>query len=143
MLTEALLADLREAADKAAHDALSAEKAPEEPELYYPDLLSFVTEYLTPMYRRAVSSTGTTWCAHWWKHAEGIARLEALWRSWEHLRQDPHTGLSVWLRDHADHHMAILLSAEGPFKGCKPDKHAERVTKLPTAHPPDGRTTLR
>ncbi|WP_216666160.1 DUF4913 domain-containing protein [Actinomyces faecalis] len=27
-------------------------------------------------------------------------------RSWEHPRQDPATGMSVWLRDHADHHMA-------------------------------------
>jgi uncharacterized protein DUF4913 len=143
VLTEPLLADLREAAEKAARAAFSAETASEKPELYYPDLLSFVTEYLTPMYRRAVSGTNMTWCAQWWKHAEGIVRLEALWRSWEHLRQDPHTGLSVWLRDHADHHMAILLSAEGPFKGCKLDKHAERVAKLPTADPPDARATLR
>jgi hypothetical protein len=146
ILSESLLVDLREAADEAARDTLSApveEGAPKAPELYYRDLVSFVTEYLTPLYRRAVTATGTTWCAQWWKHAEGIARLEALWRSWEYLRQDPHTGLSVWLRDHADHHMAILLAADGPFKGCKPDKHAERVAKLPTADPPDGRVTLR
>lgn len=148
LLTEPLLAELRESADEAARDTLHApavdDAAPEpEPELYYPDLLSFVTEYLTPLYRRAVTGTATTWCAQWWKHAEGITRLEALWRSWEHLRQDPHTGISVWLRDHADHHMAVLLSAEGPFKGCKPDKHTERVPKLPTAEPPDGHATLR
>ena len=58
------------------------------------------------------------WCPQWWRHAEAVARLEALWRAWEHLRQDAATGLSVWFRDHADHHMTILLDADGPFKGC-------------------------
>lgn len=133
-------------AEEAGRDALSTpapSDLPPEPELYYPTLLAFVTEYLTPLYRRAVTGPGTTWCAQWWKHAEGITRLEALWRSWEYLRQDPHTGISVWLRDHADYHMAVLLSADGPFKGCKPDKHGERLAKLPTAEPPDGGATLR
>ena len=148
LLTEPLLAELREAADEAARVALHAPPRGElehaaEPELYYPDLMAFVTEYLTPLYRRAVTGTATTWCAQWWKHAEGVTRLEALWRSWEHLRQDPHTGISVWLRDHADHHMAVLLNADGPFKGCKPEKHAERLPKLATDPPPDGRATLR
>ena len=147
LLSEPMLLELRDAANAAAHDALftpaAAAPAPAEPELYYPTLLAFVTEYLTPLYRRAVTGQGLTWCAQWWKHAEAITRLEALWRSWEHLRQDPHTGISVWLRDHADHHMAVLLSADGPFKGCKPDKHGERLEKLPTDQPPDGHVTLR
>jgi Domain of unknown function (DUF4913) len=146
ILTEPMLIHLREAADQAARDALFTPTPPDvppEPTLYYPTLMAYVTEYLTPLYRRSVSGTATTWCAQWWKHAEGITRLEALWRSWEHLRQNPHTGMSDWLRDHADHHMAVLLSADGPFKGCKPDKHAERLAKLPTAEPPDGRATLR
>jgi hypothetical protein len=146
LLTDQMLLELREAADEATREALlTPEAAPEapEPELYFPTLMAFVTEYLTPLYRRGVTGPGMTWCAEWWKHAEGITRLEALWRSWEHLRLDPHTGLSVWLRDHADYHMAVLLSADGPFKGCKPDKHAARLDKLPTADPPDARTTLR
>jgi hypothetical protein len=49
----------------------------------------------------------------------------------------------VWFRDHADHHMAVLLSAEGPFKGCKPDAHGERLKPLPLTVPPDDRATLR
>jgi hypothetical protein len=52
--------------------------------------------------------------AEWWKHADAIARLEALWRAWEHLRQDPHAGMSVWFRDHADHHMEADAVARGP-----------------------------
>lgn len=59
-------------------------------------------------------------------------------RSWEHLRLDAATGTSVWFRDHADHHMAVLLSADGPFKGCKPTGHAERLEPLPLTAPPVG-----
>ncbi len=101
--------------------------------------MTFVTSYLTPMYRRSVSGRGH----HVVEPAEGIARLEALWRAWEFLRLDPHTGMSVWFRDHADHHMSVLLNADGPFKGCKPTAHAERLEQLPTTPPADGRATLR
>jgi len=95
------------------------------------------------MYRRPLGGQGVTWCPEWWRHAEAIARLEALWRAWEHLRLDPATGMSVWFRDHADHHMGVLLSADGPFKGCKPDKHGERLEPLPLTLPADHRATLR
>ncbi len=109
------------------------------PELYYPDVVAFVTEQLVPMYRRPLGGQGVTWCPEWWRHAEAIARLEALWRAWEHLRLDPATGMSVWFRDHADHHMAVLLSADGPFKGCKPkDGHGDRLDPFPLKPPPSG-----
>jgi hypothetical protein len=52
--------------------------------------------------------------AQWWRDAEAIVRLEALWRSREHLKLDPRPGCRVWLRDHLDHHMAVVLSADGP-----------------------------
>jgi hypothetical protein len=146
-----LMPELRKAADEAARQALDESDADageegtveEPPEPYFPNLLAFVTEYLGPMYRRSLSGPGVTWCPEWWNHAEAIARLEALWRAWEFLRLDPHTGMSVWFRDHADHHMSVLLNADGPFKGCKPTAHAERLEELPTAPPPDGRATLR
>lgn len=146
-LLEPLMPDLRQAADHAARLALDAPAAasdddePSEP--YFPDLMTFVRDYLSPMYRRALSGSATTWCPEWWKHSEAIARLEALWRAWEFLRLDPHTGMSVWFRDHADHHMGVLLSSEGPFKGCKPESHGERLKPLPLTAPPDDRATLR
>lgn len=146
VLDDPVLAQLREAADDAAREALHAPldgDAGQPPQLYYPDLLTFVRDYLGPMYRRSLSSHGATWCPEWWKHAEAIARLEALWRAWEFLRLDAHTGMSVWFRDHADHHMAVLLSADGPFKGCKPEGHGERLKPLPLIAPPDDRATLR
>ena len=145
VLDDATLSQLREAADDAARLALLAPAEPaaveaveEPPELYYPDLVAFVTHQLIPMYRRPLGGQGVTWCPEWWRHAEAIARLDALWRAWEHLRLDAATGASVWFRDHADHHMPVLLSADGPFKGCKPDKHGERLDPLPLADPPAG-----
>jgi hypothetical protein len=88
------------------------------PGLYYLTVEEWVGEWLLPVYRRSVLGHDRVWCPQWWRHAEAVARLESLWRAWEHLRQDPATGLSVWFRDHADHHMTILLDADGPFKGC-------------------------
>jgi hypothetical protein len=147
-LLEPLMPELRQAADDAARQALDAPAdagtdGEEAPEPYFPNLMTFVKDYLSPMYRRALAGSATTWCPEWWKHSEAIARLEALWRAWEFLRLDPHTGMSVWFRDHADHHMGVLLSADGPFKGCKPAEHGERLKPLPLMPPPDDRATLR
>jgi len=105
----------------------------------FDSLEGFVTRYLLVMYRRAVSGNDTTWCGEWWRHPEAIVRLEALWRAWEYLRLDPATGISVWVRDHCDFHMRVLLSADGPFRGCTPDAHATRpVRPLPSKAMPDG-----
>jgi len=109
------------------------------PALYYPNVEAFVRDQLAPTYRRELDSPSRTWCPEWWRHAEAIARLEALWRAWEHLRLDPATGISVWFRDHADHHMGVLLDVNGPFKGCSPGKgHGARLDPLPHAAPPPG-----
>lgn len=108
------------------------------PEAVFASLEDFVRDYLLTVYRRKVSGQGMTWCGEWWRHPEAWIRLDALWRSWEYLRLDPATGMSVWLRDHADPHMAILLSADGPFKGCKPEVHSCGLRPLPTTPiPPD------
>lgn len=123
--------------DAAQEDDGAAATAPGR--LYYPTLVAFVEQQLAPTYRRSLSAIGVTWCPQWWRHAEAIARLEALWRAWEHLRLEPATGMSVWFRDHADHHMAVLLSADGPFKSCTPDKgHSDRLEALPVVSPPAG-----
>ncbi|MFK5691351.1 DUF4913 domain-containing protein [Ornithinimicrobium sp. LYQ92] len=101
----------------APKDDTTQDQPKDEPELFYPDLPRFVSEWLLQVYRRPLGQ-GRTWCPQWWEHPEAIVRLEALWRSWEHLRLDAATGMSIWLRDHADHHMSVLLDEHGPFKGC-------------------------
>ncbi len=109
------------------------------PQLYFPTVDAFVEDHLVHLYRRDVT-TGRhrTWCPQWWRHAEAIARLEALWRAWEHLRLDPALGMSIWFRDHADHHMTVLLDPDGPFKGCSLDKgHSQRLHPLSVRQPPE------
>lgn len=111
-----------------------------DPQLVYPSVDRFVAEMLAPTWCRPVDGRHLTWCPSWWKHPEAILRLEALWRAWEHLRMDPATGMSVWLRDHADHHMRVLTDPDlGPFKGCHPERgHGERLGSLPLESPPLG-----
>ena len=40
------------------------------PELYYPDVVSFVTKHLAPMYRRSLSGNSTTWCPRCWQGSD-------------------------------------------------------------------------
>jgi hypothetical protein len=110
--------------------------APEPGELFYANVAEFVTDFLAPMY----THTAPAWCPQWWKHAEGVYRLEAMWRAWEYLRQEPNSGASVWLLNHADPHMAILLSSDGPFKSCNPSNgHVDgRAKRLTVEAPPRG-----
>jgi hypothetical protein len=105
---------------------------------YFATLPEWIEQWLIPVYRRSVRGHERMWCPEWWRHPEAVARLDALWRAWEHLRLDAATGLSVWFRDHADHHMTILMAADGPFKGCD-GKHSDRpVEPLPSTPPPEG-----
>lgn len=97
----------------------------------------FVAEFLAPIccHRIDVDGRTSTWCRQWWRHPEAIIRLEALWRAWENPRLDPATGISVWLRDHADYHMAILTSVDGPLGGCTPVQHKPKHSPLPVDPP--------
>lgn len=109
----------------------------EAPALYYGSVDEFVRDFLIHQYRRRVGPTRSFhWSRQWWRSGEAISRLESLWRAWEHLRLDPATGMSVWWRDHADHHMAVLFSAEGPF-GNSQDENG-RDESLPYSPPPAG-----
>jgi hypothetical protein len=109
----------------------------EEPETFYGSADEFVREFLIVTYRREVSPKGDyRWDPRWWMHPEAVARLDALWRTWEHFRNDGATGMSVWWRDHADHHMGVLLSSAGPFS--KTSGTTEPGDPLPYAAPPPG-----
>ena len=114
--------------------------ADEPPPLYYATLDRFVEDYLVHVYARHVDGRTRTWCPRWWAHAEAVARLEALWRAWEHLRHEPALGASTWWRDHADPHMAALTDPDhGPWKHCSPDKgHSDRLQPLPAEACPAG-----
>jgi hypothetical protein len=134
--------DLAHAIDQARPAVEHAGDEDGAPALYYGSVDEFVREYLRNVYRRHIAGRGEhrVWAAEWWKYDEAVIRLEALWRSWEHLRQDPATGMSVWWRDHADHHMTVLLDPQnGPFGPV--DGERDRNTPgapLPYAAPPAG-----
>ncbi len=145
----ALQARALQAADQAVQEELNADTASaqrdletdldEEPEgeTFYGNVDEFVREFLVVTYRREVSRQGTyKWDARWWMHPEAVARLDALWRAWEHLRNDPATGMSVWWRDHADHHMGMLMSSDGPFR--KTTAAVDLGEPLPYEAPPPG-----
>ncbi|GAA4968832.1 DUF4913 domain-containing protein [Kineococcus glutinatus] len=99
----------------------------------YPDLASWVSGFFAPTFARAVGGEAR-WCARWAEHREAVYRLQALWRAWEALRTDARTGHALWLRDHLDPQLAVLLSARGPFAQCTATRH-EALLALPSASP--------
>lgn len=126
-----------DAAAEQVNDAASAE-----PELYFGSVDEFLREYLRNVYKRPINGRSRVWAARWWEYDEAVIRLEALWRSWESLRLDPATGMSIWWRDHADHHMPALFDPDGPFLGVVVDAPenmtAKRGDPLPYSAPPEG-----
>ncbi|MFK5160051.1 DUF4913 domain-containing protein [Propionibacterium freudenreichii] len=121
-------------------DATDDQPAPE-PTLYYGSVDEFLREYLRNVYRRKIDGKTRIWAARWWEYDEAVIRIEALWRSWEHLRQDPSTGMSVWWRDHADHHMSVLMDPQGPFAAADATAQENQCGKgqpLPYMPPPAG-----
>lgn len=98
--------------------------APDEPaELVYGSAEQFLHERLLPAYNRRNDGKAGLWCPQWFLHAEAVSRVTSLWRAWEHSRLDASTGMSVWWRDHADHHMSVLLNPDGTFHSCTPSQH--------------------
>ncbi|WP_433656053.1 DUF4913 domain-containing protein [Nocardia sp. CA-128927] len=108
--------------------------------MIYANVVEFVENYLSLVYRRQVTDlSDTVWCPEWFQHAEAVARLDAMWRAWEHFRLDGSTGLSVWFLDHADPHMAKLFDPKGPFKYCSVrNGHKDMLSPLPLKSPQHG-----
>jgi hypothetical protein len=54
--------------------------------------------YLRSVCQRPIKGRNRVWAARWWDiprvSGPTVVRLEVLWRSWEHLRQDATTGMS-------------------------------------------------
>ena len=123
--------------DVSERDATTGE-APAAPRTYFVSMMEWFERWLRPTYRRSTHGDLREWCEQWWQHAEALSRMDALWRAWEALRLDPGTGLSVWWRDHADHHLAALLDADGPFKACG-DGHVEGQPRDAAPYAPAGR----
>ncbi len=127
--------------DQFGDDWLGEDQSSEpEAECYYGSVDEFVREYLRMVYRRRIDGRNRCWAGEWWRYDEAVIRLEALWRAWESLRLDAATGMSSWWRDHADYHMAILMSPDGPFADATEgtENTCKRGDPLPYVAPPDG-----
>lgn len=111
--------------------------AGEPPALVYDTAEEFLHQHLLPLYNRPLDARNGKWCPKWYLHAEAVSRMDSLWRAWEHLRLDPATGLSVWWKDHADVHMAVLLNQRGPFYACSATRH-NTPEPFPCEIAPDG-----
>jgi hypothetical protein len=106
-----------------------------EPEPLYGAVEDWVNGQFLPMFRRPLGGE-FRWCCQWWRHAEAITRLTALWHAWELMRLEPGTGIAVWLRDHLDHQLPVLLGRSGPFAQCSEDEHIEPRQAIVTPPPP-------
>ncbi|NEW30731.1 DUF4913 domain-containing protein, partial [Nocardia cyriacigeorgica] len=114
---------LQARAEQEAAEALAppAEEEPEEePQTRFENVEEFVDEYVVQLYMREVSAQRSEdtyrWCPRWWDHPEVLARFEALWCAFEHLRNGGTTEQSEFWLYHFDPHMAQILSTQGPFK---------------------------
>ena len=128
-------------ADVALNASVDETPAEDAPSLRFANVAEFVEVYLSRIYTRETTAQGQRWCPEWWKHGEAIARLEALWRSWEVARLDPGDGASNWWLGHADPHMRVLLSEDGPFRYCKSGVHSAArsgAMTLPVSPAPRG-----
>ncbi len=87
----------------------------------YAGLESWVHEILGQVVRRRLGGH-LTWCPEWYRHAEAIMRLMAMWEEWE--RAVAEGMMSHWWLDHCDPHMAVLMSRDnGPFMACTEKEH--------------------
>lgn len=156
VFTEDVLEEFRNRAQSAASEAMArqleasaSEPPPEpqvpeevilpepEPKLVYASVIEWFDQWMRHMYKRVLTGRGAPcWDPEWWQHDEALSRLDALWRAWEHLRLDAATGLSAWWRDHADHHMSVLMSEHGPFGASQ--VRCDRGEPLPHTNPPEG-----
>ena len=112
-----------------------------EPRLKFRSLPDFVTGFVLPNWRHTLRDQETRWCSTWWEHSEAILHLEALWESFESLRNQPGIGPSTFLIGYFNAHMTYLTSPSGPFRSCsaEPGRETHVIQPIwPTKQPPEG-----
>lgn len=82
-------------------------------ELAFPNVYTFVDEWLLPRYRRKPGHV--KWDRRWFENLEALDRLEALWRAFEYMRHQGMTGMQVFWTDHHGPTMRELTHPDGVF----------------------------
>ena len=101
-------------------------------------LRPWVEDNISNWCERQVTSTGKgqiNWCPCWDEHPEAITRLWVLRAVQITAAREGPEAVSVYLRDHFDHHIGILTAPTGPFNRCSPE-HASERKYLPTRQYP-------
>ena len=87
----------------------------------------WVNDHLVPYVRAADAHRAGAmhWCPRWTEHHDAVERFTALYHAHRELAAtgDP-LWLSVYLRDHLDHHLRLLTGPEGSFAACASGVHA-------------------
>ncbi|MCK1820963.1 DUF4913 domain-containing protein [Streptomyces sp. XM83C] len=106
-------------------------------DLFYANVVEFFTDRLCHLLSPPPPGSGRVWCPEWYRHAQAVSRLDAVWRAWEMLRFDGALGISNWWLHHADPHWRALTDpVTGPFAHCA-DGHGT-AESLPHVPPPEG-----
>lgn len=103
---------------------------------FYPNVDVWVREWLLPHFKRNPKSF--RWDPRWWEYTEVVARLEALWRSWEFLRGEGMTGMSVFFRDYLGPEMREITAPDGPFWRLSDVQDRQLPDTWPVEVPPPG-----
>ncbi|MEV4440929.1 DUF4913 domain-containing protein [Streptomyces sp. NPDC049577] len=102
----------------------------EAPKPVYADLETWLRKHLAQVIRRRFGGS-LTWCSQWYRHAEAVSRLNAMWQEWEKAVAE--STMSNWWLYHCDPQLAVLMSKDsGPFMACKPGEH-RALEPLPLA----------
>ncbi|MDN6740640.1 MAG: DUF4913 domain-containing protein [Corynebacterium casei] len=99
------------------HQALTPR---EQPEHKFKNVAKFVDGFIRPHYATTKSKQDqANWSKRWYEHPEVVARLDALWRTYERMRATDKEGfLESFLRNHADYHMKQIMSDNAVFASC-------------------------
>ncbi|CAL9677696.1 hypothetical protein SUDANB95_08023 (plasmid) [Actinosynnema sp. ALI-1.44] len=92
-------------------------------------LREWVNEQVVPYIREAGVHRGGAmlWCRRWPEHHDAVERFTALYHAHRELAAtDDPLWLSVYLRDHLDHHLGVLTGPGGSFAACASEEHADR-----------------
>ena len=117
---------------RAELDGNDADRRPAPPAIGGYALIEWVHDTVAAITARPLRGE-FAWCPLWWEHPEAVFRFEALHGAWTELAPEPGAALSIWIRDHLDPCLQVLLSPNGPFADCA---HTERHHRAPTTHRP-------
>jgi hypothetical protein len=95
------------------------------PELEYPSVRTFFSDFIAPTFRRRVDSRGARWCPEWFAHPEVLFAVTELWNAYEAMRPPelplpPGKSRAEWLAVFAWPFLDRLTSQDGPLKDCYP-----------------------